>query len=71
MAKWMRVAAVSEIPPGGGKLVEAEGQVIGLFNLGGSFYAIDNACSHAGGSLGEGSLRGEEVECPWHGPVST
>ena len=67
MAKWVKVAAASEIPPGKAKLVEAEGLRVALFNVGGSFYAIDNACSHVGGSLAEGSLEGEQVECPWHG----
>lgn len=67
MPKWVKIAAVSEVPPGKGKLVEAEGLPIGLFNVGGTFYAIDNACTHVGGSLGEGSLEGDQVECPWHG----
>ena len=67
MPKWVRVASASEIPPGKGKLVEVEGLQVALFNVDGTFYAIDNACSHVGGSLGEGSLEGDQVECPWHG----
>ena len=67
MAKWVRAASVDELPPGKSKLVEAEGTRAVLFNVGGSFYAIDDACSHVGGSLAEGPVRGEEVECPWHG----
>ena len=46
--------------------VEAEGQTIALFNVEGAFYAIDGICSHVGGPLGEGSLEGEVVTCPWH-----
>ncbi|HEY1860713.1 MAG TPA: Rieske 2Fe-2S domain-containing protein [Gemmataceae bacterium] len=33
----------------------------------GAFYAIDNTCTHRGGPLGEGALKGDIVEWPWHG----
>ncbi len=65
--KFVRVAATSEIPPGEGRCFETEGREIAVFNLGGSFYCIDNTCTHAGGPLGEGTVQGEQVECPWHG----
>ena len=32
---------------------------IALFNVDGSFFAVDNTCPHAGGPIGEGSLSGE------------
>lgn len=51
----------------GGKLVVAGGQNIAIFNVGGSYYAIENTCPHRGGPLAEGMLVGEEVICPWHG----
>ena len=67
MGQFMKVASVSEVPSGGAKLVEAAGKEIALFNLGGTLYAIDNVCTHAGGPLAEGTVEGEQVECPWHG----
>lgn len=67
MSEYITVASVSEIPPGTGRTVDVEGVWIAVFNLNGSFYAIDNACPHAGGPLGEGKLCGTDVECPWHG----
>ena len=67
MGNFVKVATTQELPPGQAKLVEAGGHSIALFNLGGSFYAIDNICTHAGGSLSEGMVEGEQVECPWHG----
>lgn len=67
MGKFVKVAQVSEVAPGGAKLVEAEGKSIALFNVGGAFYALDNTCTHSGGPLAEGTVQGEEVECPWHG----
>jgi nitrite reductase (NADH) small subunit/3-phenylpropionate/trans-cinnamate dioxygenase ferredoxin subunit len=62
-----KVATRGDIPEGTGKTVEAGGRKIALFNLEGSFYAIDNTCKHRGGPLGEGELDGRNVVCPWHG----
>jgi len=67
MAKFVRVASKSEIADQSAKSVEVEGKTIALFNLGGEFYAIDNTCTHRGGPLCEGTIEGDEVECPWHG----
>lgn len=65
---FVTVAQTHEIPPGTGRTVEVKGVWIALFNVDGTFYAVDNACPHAGGPLGEGKLRdGGLVECPWHG----
>jgi nitrite reductase/ring-hydroxylating ferredoxin subunit len=63
----VKVAKTDEVAPGQGKLVEVNGKKIALFNVEGSFYAIDDACSHLGGPLAEGFLDGNEVTCPWHG----
>jgi nitrite reductase/ring-hydroxylating ferredoxin subunit len=67
MPRQVRVAAVSEVPPGTNKEVMADDQVVALFNVEGTFYALDGVCPHAGGPLGEGTLRGSVVTCPWHG----
>ena len=67
MPKTVKVAQTSELSPGTGKVVEADGRSIALFNVEGAYYAIDNTCPHRGGPLGEGQLTGESVTCPWHG----
>jgi nitrite reductase (NADH) small subunit len=67
MPRSVRVAAVSDVPPGSSKEVLAGDQVVALFNVEGKFYALDGVCPHAGGPLGEGTLRGSIVTCPWHG----
>lgn len=67
MPKTVKVAQASELSPGTGKVVEADGHSIALFNVEGTFYAIDNTCTHRGGPLGTGKLNGESVICPWHG----
>ncbi|MBI3471605.1 MAG: non-heme iron oxygenase ferredoxin subunit [Candidatus Solibacter usitatus] len=69
MATYIRVARASELPSGQGKLVEAGGKKIALFNIEGTFYALDDTCTHRGGPLSEGALEGNEVTCPWHGAV--
>ncbi len=77
------VAAVGEIPPGSRKIVAVGNREIGVFNLGGSFYALLNRCPHQGGKLCLGpvtgvvtssepgrfeySRPGEMLKCPWHG----
>ena len=62
-----KVAKTSDIPSGSGKVVEVGGKTIAVFNCDGTFYATDNTCKHRGGPLGEGSLSGTTVTCPWHG----
>ncbi|MGH7829275.1 MAG: Rieske (2Fe-2S) protein [Candidatus Binatia bacterium] len=69
MAEFVKVAKTSEIGPGQGKMVEVGGKKIALFNVEGSFHAIDDACTHRGGPLSEGGLDGKQVTCPWHGAI--
>ncbi|MBI4430368.1 MAG: Rieske 2Fe-2S domain-containing protein [Candidatus Omnitrophica bacterium] len=67
MSQFEKVASVTDVKEGEGKVVQACGREIALFNVNGQFFAIDNVCAHQGGPLGEGMLDGEEVTCPWHG----
>ena len=67
MGKFVKVATKSEIADQSAKLLEIGDKRIALFHLGAQFYAIDDTCPHADGPLSEGSIEGEEVECPWHG----
>ena len=65
--KTVRVAGVSEVAPGDMRVVTVEGRTLALCNIDGTVYAVDNACPHRGGPLGEGDLEGRVVTCPWHG----
>lgn len=62
-----RVADAADVPPGQGRVVDVAGRSLALFNTGSGYYAMDNACVHRGGPLGEGDLDGTTVTCPWHG----
>ncbi|MEE2752025.1 MAG: Rieske 2Fe-2S domain-containing protein [Myxococcota bacterium] len=43
------------------------GRAIAVANVDGTFFALSNACPHAQGPLGEGTLAGPVVSCPYHG----
>lgn len=74
---------MEEIPPGERKIVDVAGRSIGVFNVGGEYFALRNRCPHQGGALCEGRLWGvlrasvpgsfdydasrEILTCPWHG----
>ena len=57
---------VGDAAPGSGVVVQVQGKQIALFNAGGTFHAIDNACPHRGGQLAKGVLEGNVVSCPLH-----
>ena len=67
MGTFVKVGEAKDLAAGQGKTVEVNGREIALFNVGGTFHAIDNTCLHRGGPLGEGELEGAIVTCPWHG----
>jgi len=65
------VCPVAELPPGERRLIEWEDLEIGVFNCGGSLYAIEDRCSHDDGPLAEGEFDPDSctVECPRHGSL--
>lgn len=67
MGNFVKIASKKDVPEGTGVALDIEGKAIALFNVDGTYHAIDNTCKHRGGPLGEGSLEGKEVICPWHG----
>ena len=67
MSERIKIAQTDHLAPGKGRLIKAKGHEIALFNVDGSFYAIDNSCPHSTGPLAEGRLYGKIVTCPWHG----
>jgi nitrite reductase (NADH) small subunit len=67
MAEFVRVTGTADVKPGQGIMAEVKGKTLAIFNVEGTFHAIDNTCIHRGGPLGEGDVEGSVVTCPWHG----
>jgi nitrite reductase/ring-hydroxylating ferredoxin subunit len=67
MSARIKVATVSDVPPGEARVVEPNGRAVALVNVDGTLFALDNRCPHRGGPLGEGALSGTRLTCPWHG----
>ena len=77
------VCAADELPPGTRRIVTVGARSIGVFNVGGRYYALRNVCPHQGAPLCRGPLtgttlpgppgsyryarEGEILRCPWHG----
>lgn len=69
MANFRTVAKASEIGPGAMKLVDLDGEEVVVANVDGNFFAFGNTCTHVGGPLVKGNLKGDTVICPWHATV--
>ena len=67
MSKWTDVARFEDFPAGKRVYVPNRPFEVVVINLGGTFYAIENVCTHDGEDLGEGEVEGFEVICPRHG----
>ena len=71
MSELLEVCTVDELPSVQRRTVEWEGTEIGVFNCDGEFLAIEDVCTHDGGTLGDGPLdmTACTVECPRHGAL--
>ena len=67
MTTWTEVCRSDEMLPGEYRVVEHDGTTIAVFNIEGTYYAIEDVCTHDGGELTGGKLDGVEIECPRHG----
>ena len=67
MTTRIRVCHIDDVAAGGTLKVEQGGLTLAIFNVDGEFYATDNACTHGPGSLSEGDLYGDVIECNFHG----
>ena len=65
----IEVCPLDELPPGSMKLVHAGQIAVGVYNLDGGLYAVEDRCSHDDGPLVEGDWEPDEgvVVCPRHG----
>jgi len=67
VAEFVKVASLADVPLGEMLTVELDGDPVVLANVDGQVFAFAGKCTHRGGPLGEGSLEGDVVICPWHG----
>lgn len=52
---WQRVAEHADLPPGKSAIVNVGGKEVGIFNDGGTVYAVLNFCPHMGAPLCAGA----------------
>lgn len=68
MAEFVRIAPESELPPEGEvREFTSSGHTLCVARLNGALRVVDGSCPHEGGPLGEGTIEGGRVVCPWHG----
>ena len=67
MPDFVKVVSRNALPPGAKLMIEIGERSIAVFNVEGSFYAIDDICTHDGGPLADGHFEEVEIQCPRHG----
>ena len=65
-AKRIDICSTAEVAPGAAIKVEIEGLVLAVFNVDGAFFVTDDQCTHGPGSLSEGYIEDDVVECNFH-----
>jgi nitrite reductase/ring-hydroxylating ferredoxin subunit len=66
-AQWTPVLDDSALAEGATQSVEVEGRRVLVTRIDGRLSAMEDACTHAGGPLSEGTIQDGVVQCPWHG----
>jgi nitrite reductase (NADH) small subunit len=63
----VKVGPVAALPPGAVTEVLHGEESFALCNVDGVLHCTEGICPHAGGPLGQGTLNGNSLVCPWHG----
>jgi len=66
-SSFVTVAKVGDLKPGEMTYVEVGDDPVCLINLDGEYYALSDICTHEEASLSDGTIEGDEIECPLHG----
>ena len=67
MSEFVRICSQAELPPvGEAREFTLGGQAICVANVDGAISVLDGVCPHEEGPLGEGTIEGGRVVCPWH-----
>src|SRR5438874_9995404 len=70
-ANWHRVDPADVPDDGRVRSVVVDGRTVALARCGVRLGALEGRCPHQGGPLGEGSIEGGWLRCPWHGTTTT
>src|SRR5215210_7314783 len=62
----VQLCRIDEVAEGEALKVEAAGLTLAVYHVDDKFYVTDDACTHGPGSLSEGFLEGEVIECNFH-----
>ncbi len=62
----VELCRIDQVAAGTALKVEAGGLIVAVFNVDGEFYVTDDACTHGPGSLSEGFVDGDVIECNFH-----
>jgi nitrite reductase/ring-hydroxylating ferredoxin subunit len=62
----IELCSTDEVAPGAALRVETEGLTLAVFNVSGEFFVTDDLCTHGPGSLSEGYLEDDVIECNFH-----
>lgn len=62
----VELCKAEEVAAGAALRVEAGGVTVAVFNIDGEFFVTDDACTHGPGSLSEGYIDGDVIECNFH-----
>ena len=63
----VKVCPLDQLPPGSVTEVMLGDRAYAVMNVSGDIVCFNGTCPHAGGPLGQGTLQGEMLVCPWHG----
>ncbi|MFL6929223.1 MAG: non-heme iron oxygenase ferredoxin subunit [Xanthobacteraceae bacterium] len=66
MTTRVKLCSADEVAPGSAIRVETADLVLAVFNVAGQYYVTDDACTHGPGSLSEGYIEDDIVECNFH-----
>ena len=66
MSQRIDLCSAAEVAPGNALKVETGDLVLAVFNVDGEFYVTDDLCTHGPGSLSEGYIEDDVVECNFH-----
>jgi len=66
MADRIDLCSTADLAPGNAIKVEAGDLTLAVYNVEGEFFVTDDACTHGPGSLSEGYIDGDVVECNFH-----